>query len=117
MIRRSIWSSKHNLPLKQNKISKVATVLGFGRQGPAIVLEILAQAVTEHGTARIDLKVCFKFLWQQCSERIENHIVSHVMLVLSTIILFVRSMSARRMVLEKYNSRAIDVGSLQTDGA
>jgi formyltetrahydrofolate-dependent phosphoribosylglycinamide formyltransferase len=36
-------------------MSKVATVLGFGSQSPAIVLEILSQAVTEHGIARIDL--------------------------------------------------------------
>jgi hypothetical protein len=35
-------------------MSKVATVLGFGSQSPAIVLEILSQAVTEHGIANID---------------------------------------------------------------
>jgi formyltetrahydrofolate-dependent phosphoribosylglycinamide formyltransferase len=37
-----------------SKMSKVATVLGFGSQSPAIVLEILSQAVTEHGIANID---------------------------------------------------------------
>ena len=37
-------------------MSKVATILGFGSQRLVIVLEILAQAVTEHGITRIDLK-------------------------------------------------------------